>query len=1042
MTKYSVLKLIIFMLFAITSFCSVSADYEMFDDFETGSLNTSKWEQTTGTPEPVTSIVYDGSYSYGIETGENSNSLTMSDVISTSGEYVLEFYAYYNDTVLGDDFQPLFKDNAGTIGFGLNGGLTVAGYWSYYVPAIGWADTGVSSNSGSGDIAQSWLRIRILIDNDNGDFSVRFGDVVSDDVSNISYGGVTDVQEIYLDPAGANSFYDNFAIWDYASYGWEYASSTPIPDTPSNFSLNARNRFDNSSVDNMTVYIGYNTTTTNSFRSWEDCDNGLVSSWDGRSFDDQCGRNNGTPQGDVFINSSGVFGNSMQFDGSDDYLDTSFNGTEYSNFSLSAWIYLNTSISDYRYIIDNSPGANGYALQVSDTNMVRFITYVDSTASVITTSYAIDLNNWYHVIAVHNSTHNSIYLNGILEDSAVEGALIDPSIYFAKIGRKLESNADNWLGLFDEVKVYNRSLTLVEISEMYRSSIHKYEGSVPLETDINNESSLQVFNITITKDDYFNQTFFDQDIVTNITDANMTQVVVSFTASELITNNSFSGGNITIAGFTKSLDEVWYLNASSYYVLFENNTHYDYNESNTFTSLQNDTVDLAGLYNTILNVTAYNGISGTLLSDIFVSVNNSLYDYWNTLTSLTGLIQIPLIANLTYTLTTGSDEDPGYVNVTNSTTPSNITELFNTTLYSINSVQFIFKYADDKRIANDTNVSMELISNVFAGNYSTTNGTIYVDLLVPTTYATRYYAPEYNENFYYFNLVNFTTSVITLYLTPLSYDNVSVSIIDEIGDPVEGAYVKVLHYDVETNSYLLHEVAATDFDGKVNVHIILNSEFYQFLIEYPFGTQIKLTQPSYIRENLLTIPVALNSAVAEEFYTTLGIDHAVLFNTATNNFRFEYADNDAIITEACIKVAKTSINDDVVINETCSSSATGILLVGVDPINGTTYEATGYVTINGETKVLQQKDYKFYAEDLVGKSGLLVVIILTMAMAFFWRSSKELTIALIPMPLALASLIEFGGAPLVRLSPGVTITLWIAALFVAIYLSVKGGSRG
>ena len=824
----------------------------------------------------------------------------------------------------------------------------------------------------------------------------------------------------------------------------EIISNGTIPDTPWNFSVGARNRMDNSSVDNATIYIGYNTTTANGLRDLDDCNNGLVSFWDGRDFNDRCGRNNGTQYGDTVLNSSGYFGNDFEFDGDGDYITANYySDTSIKNYTITAWINNKGGIaaSDYGGIVSIAQISLNPQIELSISKSYGTeYTCISDIGSFLNAKSNIKLNEWFFLACVLsvNSTQTSIYnyKNGELVSSDTE---LTNDFSFSsdliKIGVTKPYFSRYFNGSIDEIRIYNRSLSPSEISELYRSSIHKYSGSVPIMTDINNESTIQTYNITLTKDNYFNQTFPDWNIASNITDANMTQAEVQFIVTELVTNNTFSEGNITIAGITKDLNNIWYLNASSYVVLFENNTHYDKSVQKTFVPYQNNTEYITGVYSSILNISSYFAVNNASVSDFEVTSINTNYS-WENRTNATGdWALVELVKGLTYNITWAKN------NYVNETVLLDITEPYqwhNFSVYTFNSVDFTFKDATNLTTLDWQTITLELISSVYANNYSTTNGSIYVDLLSPTSYAARYTGANYHEQFYYFNLVNFTANSITLYLDPNStYSEVTVTVINEIGDPVENAYVKVLKYDINSNSYLLQEIVKTDFEGKNTVHIDLNNEFYKFIVEYPLDTQVKETSPSYITSTSITIPITIETPVATSFFSMYDIEYSLVYNNDTQNFRFSYTDNNAVVSQACLDIDTVSITGNTDYNSSCISSATGTILLHVAEVNGTTYEATAYVYINNKQYVLDKAQHTFYSADIAGKSGALIVVIMMMMFALMFYYSRVLALILTPIPLVLGSIIKLNGAPLIKIDSGITISILLISFIIAIIISKR-----
>ena len=151
----------------------------------------------------------------------------MSNSISTTGKYVLSFWTRIQANESTAAPQPDFRDDSGNICFYLNGDYKVDNEWGYHDGT--WHTTGISANSGSGDIYYNWAQVRVLFDNDNGHWSLRIGNTSSNDLTNITYNsGCTDSQEMYINPTNDDDVYfDTIEVWNFTEYGWNYTAPPP-----------------------------------------------------------------------------------------------------------------------------------------------------------------------------------------------------------------------------------------------------------------------------------------------------------------------------------------------------------------------------------------------------------------------------------------------------------------------------------------------------------------------------------------------------------------------------------------------------------------------------------------------------------------------------------------------------------------------------------------------------------------------------------------------------------------------------------------------
>jgi hypothetical protein len=206
----------------------------VYDDFESGSLNATKWSNNG---PPVVSSLYAHSGTYSLRTESDGanvfdvTSLLLSDLVPATGKTVISYWVYFNSsTGPGDDIAPFYLADDTSPIVALDGGYPTTDEWGYYLTGNPWVSTGVPSNAGDGNVVGTWLQVRVLVDNDANTFSLRFGNSTTATPGNLSV--PSDIQELYLYPTVGGSpdvFWDDVEAWDYATEGW-CGPSAPCPD--------------------------------------------------------------------------------------------------------------------------------------------------------------------------------------------------------------------------------------------------------------------------------------------------------------------------------------------------------------------------------------------------------------------------------------------------------------------------------------------------------------------------------------------------------------------------------------------------------------------------------------------------------------------------------------------------------------------------------------------------------------------------------------------------------------------------------------------
>lgn len=164
-------------------------------------------------------------------------------------------------------------------------------------------------------------------------------------------------------------------------------------------------------------------------------------------------------------------------------LGTSNNLNVTTGLTILAWINLSLyqptgSYGLYNVIV--SRGINGltetnYLLQVVNSSTLSFgkRTSPEDGQAYDSSAVSIPLNTWEHVGVTINNTSGTFYLNGASVGSfTLNGILSNSGLSMgATLGTAYQmSPATNFLGLMNDVRIYNRPLSPAEILAIYDSS--------------------------------------------------------------------------------------------------------------------------------------------------------------------------------------------------------------------------------------------------------------------------------------------------------------------------------------------------------------------------------------------------------------------------------------------------------------------------------------------------------------------------------------------------------------------------------------------
>ena len=181
----------------------------------------------------------------------------------------------------------------------------------------------------------------------------------------------------------------------------------------------------------------------------------------------------GTPNGVAtaatpVANQAGQNNMAYSFNGSTSNISTpsTFNLTN-SNASISLWVY-NPVASNHGLFVH--VGASGYGIGMgnatTDANGTNIVMIFNGVRWIPTTT-SIGVG-WHHVAMVINGTGvPSAYLDGVLVGTYAGTASLAPTNSVTTIGGLTGSTVNSFNGIVDDVRLYNRPLSLTDVQALY-----------------------------------------------------------------------------------------------------------------------------------------------------------------------------------------------------------------------------------------------------------------------------------------------------------------------------------------------------------------------------------------------------------------------------------------------------------------------------------------------------------------------------------------------------------------------------------------------
>ena len=197
-------------------------------------------------------------------------------------------------------------------------------------------------------------------------------------------------------------------------------------------------------------------------------DDGLVARYEfnGNALDSSGNGFNGSVNGAVLT--SDRFGNSNSayyFAGNGEHISVSASPNLHSTGAWSSTVWFNFQAGGLYQPRILTNGTVDLVLTTTDGSPIAYAAGWNYHG--IGTPYSLNAGTWYNMAAVCDGTYISLYLNGlfIATDSNAGGP---PSAGFGTlgIGSNLHNNTDWYSGKIDEIRLYNRALTALEVFQI------------------------------------------------------------------------------------------------------------------------------------------------------------------------------------------------------------------------------------------------------------------------------------------------------------------------------------------------------------------------------------------------------------------------------------------------------------------------------------------------------------------------------------------------------------------------------------------------
>jgi hypothetical protein len=202
------------------------------------------------------------------------------------------------------------------------------------------------------------------------------------------------------------------------------------------------------------------------------------------TYDLSSNQNHGTLTNGVTWFSSGKFGKSLNFDGTNDMVivpnSTSLNIT--SGLTMEAWVYPNAKLSGWDSILMKERTGNlAYALYANTQSSNLPGGQISQNASIykVQGGARLQKNVWTHIAVTYDGTILRLYQNGNLVSAMNLPGTLDPSSGNLIIGGSTVLSPQFFPGRIDEVRIYNRALDVSEIQTDMQTPVDTFPSPTP-----------------------------------------------------------------------------------------------------------------------------------------------------------------------------------------------------------------------------------------------------------------------------------------------------------------------------------------------------------------------------------------------------------------------------------------------------------------------------------------------------------------------------------------------------------------------------------
>jgi len=141
-----------------------------------------------------------------------------------------------------------------------------------------------------------------------------------------------------------------------------------------------------------------------------------------------------------------------------------------NTITLVAWINFEVGGTVYPRIVRKYGYDLATGMASSSTRRLYFTINSPAQTGLSTPTEILQAGRWHFVAATYDGTLMLVYVDGVLRAATVAAGGMAPSNLDVNIGRNPENNSDNYKGLIDDVRIFNRALSSPEITALFNET--------------------------------------------------------------------------------------------------------------------------------------------------------------------------------------------------------------------------------------------------------------------------------------------------------------------------------------------------------------------------------------------------------------------------------------------------------------------------------------------------------------------------------------------------------------------------------------------